>query len=63
MNFTEKRAQFMKLWISVRCDLPPEIQTTWIVSFIWKPEDFPETSTQENRFEVVPFKYHNLEFF
>ena len=35
----------------------------WIVSFIWKPEDFPETSTQEKRFEVVPFKYHNLEFF
>lgn len=22
-----------------------------------------ETSTQENRFEVVPFKYHNHEFF
>lgn len=29
MNFTEKRAQFMKLWISVRCDLPPETQTTY----------------------------------
>ena len=29
MNFTERRAQFMKLWISMRCDLPPEIQTTY----------------------------------
>ena len=54
VNFTERRAWFVNVWTSLRCDLPPKVNVTHdcLLSTREKLRISLKTFMQEERFEV-----------